>query len=54
MVIKLHVGATREDLEKAVQKLTEGKVRPSLKKYYGSLQRGIDGLQFQKSIRRED
>lgn len=54
MTIILKKGATRLDLEKALSKLEKNKRKPSAKKYFGALKRGVDGLKYQKEIRREN
>lgn len=54
MIVTIKKGATKSDIEKALAKLRKGKRKPSLKKYFGSLKRGLDGLKYQKEIRREN
>lgn len=54
MVITIKKGATQSDIEKALAKLEKGKKKPSLKKHFGLLRRGLDGLTYQKKARRED
>jgi hypothetical protein len=54
MVITMKKGATRSDIEKALSKLQRGKKKPSLKKHFGALKRGLDGLKYQQEARRED
>lgn len=54
MVIKVKKGATRTDIEKALDQLSKGKKQRSLKKHFGVLKRGLDGLTYQKKVRREN
>lgn len=54
MVITIKKGATRSDIERALSKLEKGRKKPSLKKHFGALKRGIDGLKYQQNVRRED
>lgn len=53
MVITLKKGASRGEIEKALAKLEKQKKKPSLKKHFGALKRGLDGLTYQKEARRE-
>ncbi|MCB0487780.1 MAG: hypothetical protein R2820_15085 [Cyclobacteriaceae bacterium] len=53
MVITIKKGATKAEIEKALAKL-DSRRKVSLKKYFGSLKRGLDGLTYQKEARRED
>ena len=53
MVITVKKGATKADIEKAIAKLDKRK-KPSLKKYFLALKRGLDGLKYQKKVRSED
>ncbi|HZX72922.1 MAG TPA: hypothetical protein VFE57_00765 [Cyclobacteriaceae bacterium] len=52
MVIIIKKGATRSDIEKALSRLEKGKKKPSLKKHFGALKRGLDGLKYQREARR--
>ena len=54
MVITVKKGATRAEVEKALAQLEKRKKKPSLKKHYGALKRGLDGLTYQKKVRREN
>jgi hypothetical protein len=54
MIITIKKDATRSDIEKALSKLKKGKKKPSLKKHFGALKRGLDGLKYQQETRRED
>ncbi len=40
------------DSKKRVSKPEKGNKKPSLKKYFGALKRGLDGLTYQKEARR--
>lgn len=51
MIITIKKGATRPEFEKALSKLEKRKQKSSLKKYFGSLKRGLDGLRYQFNIR---
>lgn len=53
MVITIKKGATKADIEKAIAQLDKRK-KVSIKKYFGALKRGLDGLNYQKKVRRED
>jgi hypothetical protein len=54
MIIKVKKGATPTDIEKALDRLSKGKKRPTLKKHFGVLKRGLDGLTYQKGVRCEN
>ncbi|MCU0358040.1 MAG: hypothetical protein MUE95_10720 [Cyclobacteriaceae bacterium] len=54
MIITIKKGASQTDIEMALSQLEKRKRKPSLKKYFGSLKRGLDGLKYQKEIRREN
>lgn len=56
MGIKLSNNPTKAEIEKALEAL-KAQAKPSgkksIEKHFGSLQRGIDGLEFQKEIRND-
>lgn len=54
MTITLKKGSSRSDIEKALAKLERRKKKPSLKKHFGVLKRGLNGLAYQKEVRREN
>ena len=54
MVITIKQNASRTEIQKALTKLEKQMKKPSLKKHFGKLKRGLDGLKYQKEIRRED
>jgi hypothetical protein len=54
MIITLKKGSSPNDIEKALAKLEKRKKNPSLKKHFGALKRGLNGLVYQKEMRRED
>jgi hypothetical protein len=54
MVITIKNGASSQEIQKALSKLEKNKKKPSLKKYFGALKRGLDGVTYQKEMRRED
>lgn len=51
MIITVKKGASRLDIENALSRLEKRKKKPSLKKYFGALKRGVDGLTYQKEAR---
>lgn len=51
MVITIKRGTSRNEIQKALAKLEKRKKLPSLKKHFGALKRGLDGLTYQKEIR---
>lgn len=54
MVITIKKGASDQEIKKALSKLEKNKKKPSLKKHFGALKRGLDGVRYQKEMRRED
>lgn len=52
MVVVINKNTTKEDLSKAISNLRK-RPQKGLRKFYGKLQRDIDGLVFQKTIRDE-
>ncbi len=53
MVITIKKGASLNEIRKALAKLDKQKKKHSLKKHFGALKRGLDGLTYQKEVRRE-
>ncbi|CAN5158086.1 hypothetical protein BH09BAC1_BH09BAC1_08210 [soil metagenome] len=54
MIIKLSKNASKKDIEQALLKLK--KKKQSDKKssqYFGSLKRGLDGMEYQNAVRNE-
>jgi len=54
MVITIKKGASSEEIQKALSKLEKNKKKPSLKKHFGVLKRGLDGVIYQKEMRNEN
>lgn len=54
MVITIKKGASGQEIQKALSRLEKNKKKPSLKKHFGVLKRGLDGVKYQKEMRRED
>ncbi len=54
MVITIKKGASDQEIKKALSKLEKNKKKPSLKKHFGALKRGLDGVRYQKEMRHED
>ncbi len=51
-IIKVPKNATKEQLEE-IKKKIENLPRKNIAKHFGSLKRGIDGLEYQKKLRDE-
>lgn len=54
MVIHVTKKARRTDLDKALKKIPAKKRGIDLKKYFGKINFGVDGLAYQKEIRKND
>jgi hypothetical protein len=53
MVIKISKKSKKEDLDKALRKMSTKRKKLDLNKYFGKVSFGIDGLAYQKKIRNE-
>lgn len=54
MLIRITKKATRKKLDTALSKLPSKKRDINLKKYFGKVNFGVDGLTYQKEIRKND
>ncbi|WP_167459451.1 hypothetical protein [Pedobacter jejuensis] len=53
MIIEIQTPVTKEKVQAAIKKISEGSSKKTLRKHFGKLQRGLDGLSYQKEIRNE-
>ena len=51
MILQIKKPITKEKVQKALSRLVEKKKGKSLKKHFGKLKRGLDGLEYQKQVR---
>ncbi len=51
MTIEIKDPVTKEKVQKAIEQLSAENNKKSLKKHFGKLKRGIDGLDYQKKMR---
>ncbi|WP_165499712.1 hypothetical protein [Pedobacter frigidisoli] len=53
MIIEIQQPVTKEKVQEAIKKVSEGAAKKSLRKHFGKLQRGLDGVDYQTKIRNE-
>jgi len=53
MTIEIKDPVTKEKVQQAIEKLNQETNKKSLKKHFGKLKRGIDGLEYQNQVRNE-
>lgn len=53
MIIEIQQPITKEKVQDAMKKASEKGVKKTLRKHFGKLQRGLDGVDYQKKIRNE-
>ena len=53
MAIEIKTPVTKEKVQKAIEQLSNGTEKKSLRKHFGKLKRNIDGLDYQKQVRDE-
>jgi hypothetical protein len=53
MIIEIQQPVTKEKVQEAIKKVSEGSAKKTLRKHFGKLQRGLDGLTYQKKLRDE-
>ena len=53
MTIEIKTPITKEKVEEAIDKLTKESGKKTLRKHFGKLKRGIDGLDYQNQVRNE-
>ena len=53
MIIEVKKPVTKEKIEEIIQLLTKINKKKSLRKHFGKLKRGLDGLDYQKKVRNE-
>lgn len=53
MVIEIKEPITKEKVQEAIKKASNGTEKKSVRKHFGKLQRGLNSLDYQKEIRNE-
>ena len=53
MIIEIKQPVTKEKVLEAIQKVSSGVVKKSLRKHFGKLQRNLDSVDYQKKLRDE-
>ena len=53
MIIEIKEPVTKEKVQEAIEKASQGAVKKTLRKHFGKLQRGINSLDYQKKMRDE-
>lgn len=53
MTIEIKTPVTKEKVQQAIEQLNKETEKKSLRKHFGKLKRGIDGLDYQKQVRDE-
>lgn len=53
MIIEIKKPVTKEKIDKAIIKITKESKKKSLRKHFGKLKRGLDGMTYQKNARNE-
>lgn len=53
MVIQLQKPLTKEKVEKALARAAGNRKKKTLRKHFGKLKRGLNGLTYQKRVRNE-
>ena len=53
MIIEIKTPVTKEKVRKAIMRIYKEGKKKSLRKHFGNLKRGLDGLNYQKKIRDE-
>lgn len=56
MSIRIKPNPTAEEIKKALEELQKSKTSPvekNLKRHFGNLKRGIDGMEYQNTVRNE-
>lgn len=53
MIIEIQQPVTKEKVQDAIKRVSEMSVKKNLRKHFGKLQRGLDGVDYQKKMRNE-
>jgi hypothetical protein len=53
MTIEIKDPVTKEKVQQAIEQLNKETGKKSLRKHFGKLKRGINGLNYQKQVRNE-
>jgi hypothetical protein len=53
MTIEIKTPVTKEKVQQAIEQLSKGTEKKSLRKHFGKLKRNLDGLDYQKQVRNE-
>ncbi len=53
MTIEIKNPVTKEKVQKAIEQLSAESNKKNLRKHFGKLKRGIDGLEYQQKMRDE-
>ena len=51
MIIKIKEPVTKEKVRKAIEQLSKDATGKSLRRHFGKLKRGLDGIEYQKMAR---
>ena len=53
MTIEIKTPVTKEKVQQAIEQLSNGTEKKTLRMHFGKLKRNLDGLDYQKQIRNE-
>ena len=53
MIIEIKKPVTKEKVKEAIARLTEESNKKTLRKHFGKLRRGLDGVSYQTNVRNE-
>lgn len=53
MTIEIKTPVTKEKVQQAINQLSKGNDKKSLRRHFGKLKRGLDGLDYQTQVRNE-
>ena len=53
MTIEIKAPVTKEKVQQAIEQLSKESNKKTLRKHFGKLKRGLDGLDYQKTVRDE-
>lgn len=53
MVIELKHAMSKEEIEKILSKIDSSSEKKTLRKHFGKLKRGLDGVEYQRKLRDE-
>lgn len=53
MIIEIKKPVTKEKVNQAIKRISKEGKKKSLRKHFGKLKRGVDGMTYQKQVRDE-